>query len=83
MASSACELVWVALSKDCSLLDFKKLELKVCTGAHVHAHGAGIVLGEASSGTIERPVLVHLLLVSTRRPLYRTSTPMPNLVNLT
>ena len=83
MASSACELVWVALPTYFSLLCFGRLELKVDTSAHVCAHGAGGVSGEASSETIQRPVLVHLLPWSTMRSLYRKSTPMPNLVNLT
>ena len=69
MASSAYDLVWLEVSKYCSLLGFGKLELNVGTGAHVCAHGAGVVFGGVSSGTIQRYVLVHLLPASTRPPL--------------
>ena len=37
----------------------------------------------SSSWTIQRTVLVHFLPVSIRRPLYYTSTLMPNFVNTT
>ena len=39
------------------------------------------VLGELDSGTIHRPVLVHLLPVSISIHLYLTSTPIPHFVN--
>ena len=53
MASSAWELVCVALPKYCSLVGVGRFEL------------TGDDSGEASSGTIQRPVLVHFLPVST------------------
>ena len=71
MASAACELVYVALHRYCSLLEVGRLEL------------IDDLLGEVLNGTTQRAVLAHLLPVSTKRPLYRTSNPMPNLVNLT
>ena len=71
MASSAWEIICVALPKYCLLVGVGRLEL------------LGGSLGEASRRTIQRSVLVHSLPVSTRRPLYRTSTCMPNFVKLT
>ena len=71
MAGSVRELVCVALPKYCSLFGVGRLEL------------LGDSLGEALGGTIQRPVLVYFLIMSSRHPLYHTSTPMPNFVNLT
>ena len=36
---------------------------------------------DGSTGTIHRPVLLYLMAVSTVRPQYLISTPIPNLVN--
>ena len=42
-----------------------------------------VAVGVVSSGTIHRPVVIHLLPSSTSCPRYRISTPIPNLVNET
>ena len=42
-----------------------------------------VAVGVVSNGTIQRPVVKHLLPLSTSCPRYRTSTPIPNFVNAT
>ena len=80
MASSALVLVCVALAACCSSVVCARLQL---LSASCFMTGGIWVLGVFVSGTIQRPVLVHLLPVSTTFPLYRTSTPMPHFVNET
>ena len=40
-----------------------------------------VAVGVVSNGTIQRPVVKHLLPSSTSYPWYRTSTAIPNFVN--
>ena len=73
-------LVCVALGACCSRVVRARLQLLsvscfMCEGTWF--------LGVFVSGTTHRPVLVHLLPVSTTLPLYLTSTPIPHFVSET
>ena len=75
IASSACELVLYKLPAYSS---FAELHLFVdcCFMCNDMVGSGGLY-----SGTIHRPVLMHLLLFMIILTLYRTSTPIPHFVN--